>query len=152
MHQHCSNPSSHTDPDRVLYPSPAGSERPAPRFTAHTLSGEVFDNQSLSGNVVLLQFWATWCPYCRRDQPAVDKLQHAFAAKGLIVLAVNVGESELSSENTSRQIQGHVGLSSTMASFKIRAHGFPYYVLIDRQGNIAGTRVAPAGKSRSLIC
>jgi thiol-disulfide isomerase/thioredoxin len=129
----------------------AGSERPAPRFTAHTLSGEVFDNQSLSGNVVLLQFWATWCPYCRRDQPAVDKLQHAFAAKGLIILAVDVGESEavvrkyLKANPRSCRVVLNNGLAS-----RFGAHGFPYYVLIDRQGNIAGTQSGSGGEESLL--
>ena len=66
----------------------------APNFTATTLDGEKFTNDSLKGRVVLLQFWATWCKYCRRDQPAVDAMVHEFADKGLVVLAVNVGETK----------------------------------------------------------
>jgi thiol-disulfide isomerase/thioredoxin len=65
---------------------------PAPRFTAKTLDGEKFSNELLKGKVVLVQFWATWCQYCRRDQPAVDAIARDFAEKGLVVLAVNAGE------------------------------------------------------------
>src|SRR5579862_6414067 len=39
----------------------------APPFVARTLTGETFTNDSLKNQVVLLQFWTTWCPYCRRD-------------------------------------------------------------------------------------
>ena len=129
----------------------ADIEGPAPRFTARTLNGEVFDNQSLSGDVVLIQFWATWCPYCRRDPPAVDKLQHAFAGKGLIVLAVDVGESEavvrkyLKANPRSCRIVLNNGLAS-----RFGAHGFPYYVLIDRRGNIAGTQSGSGGEELLL--
>lgn len=67
---------------------------PAPRFFAKTMDGEKFSNDSVKGKVVLLQFWATWCQYCRREQPIVDDIDHEFAAKGLVVLAVDVGESK----------------------------------------------------------
>ncbi len=42
---------------------------PAPRFRAKTMDGEIITNDSMRGKVVLLQFWATWCPYCKRDMP-----------------------------------------------------------------------------------
>jgi len=67
---------------------------PAPRFHAKTLTGENFNNESVKGKVVLLQFWTTWCPYCRGEQSLVDDMQHEFADKGLIVLAIDVGESK----------------------------------------------------------
>ena len=46
---------------------------PAPRFHAESMDGETFSNESLQGKVVLLQFWATWCKFCRGDQPVVDE-------------------------------------------------------------------------------
>jgi thiol-disulfide isomerase/thioredoxin len=71
----------------------ANDREPAPSFTAKTLAGEKLTNDSLKGKVVLLQFWATWCGYCRREQPVVDRIEREFADQGLVVLAVNVGES-----------------------------------------------------------
>src|SRR5664279_1365681 len=67
---------------------------PAPRFNAKTTSGEKFSNESLKGKVVLLEFWTTWCPYCRQEQPLVDSLDQEFRDKGLVVLAVDVNESK----------------------------------------------------------
>ena len=55
---------------------------------------EPLSNSSYSGQLVLLQFWTTWCPYCHRDQPALDNVQAAYASKGLAVLAIDVGEDE----------------------------------------------------------
>jgi thiol-disulfide isomerase/thioredoxin len=123
----------------------------APQFTAQTLEGETFTSASLSGRVILLQFWATWCPYCRRDQAAVDSIERAFSSKGLIVLAVDVGESEtavkkyLSENPRSCRIVLNDGLAS-----RFGAHGFPYYVLIDREGNIAGTQSGSGGEASLL--
>src|SRR6185369_9624225 len=68
--------------------------RPAPQFSANSLDGRTISNSSLRGNVVLLQFWTTWCPICRKDQPAVEAVQSAFAGDGLVVVAINDGEPE----------------------------------------------------------
>jgi thiol-disulfide isomerase/thioredoxin len=121
----------------------------APQFTVQTLEGESISSASLGGKVVLLQFWATWCQYCRRDQPAVDNLDRTFADKGLVVLAVDVGEQEavvrkyLAENPRSCQIALDDGIAESFG-----AHGFPYYVAIDRAGNIAGTQSGSGGEGR----
>ena len=66
----------------------------APVFHAKSMDGEKFSNASLKGKVVLLQFWATWCKYCRGDQQVVDEIAREFADRGLVVLAVDVNESK----------------------------------------------------------
>src|ERR1700745_3089159 len=71
-----------------------GGKEPAPRFNARTLEGEKFDNQSIKGKVVLLEFWTTWCHFCAEEAPLVERLSQEFKDKGLTVLAVNVGESK----------------------------------------------------------
>src|ERR1700691_2161114 len=65
----------------------------APKFHAKALTGEKYNNDSVKGSAVLLQFWATWCAICRGDQPAVEAVAEDYASKGLIVLAVDVRES-----------------------------------------------------------
>src|ERR1035437_10767676 len=67
---------------------------PAPRFHAKTTTGESFTNDSVKGKVVLLQFWTTWCPYCKKEQSLVDSIDREFAGKGVIVLAIDVAESK----------------------------------------------------------
>src|ERR1700728_7035 len=59
----------------------------APRFHAKTLAGEQFTNESTKGKVVLLQFWTTWCPYCKGEEGVVNDLTTEFADKGLVVIA-----------------------------------------------------------------
>ena len=55
----------------------------APRFKAKLMGGVTFDNASLMGKVVLVQFWAIWCGYCRRDQPEVDEVVAKHGQAGL---------------------------------------------------------------------
>jgi len=72
-----------------------GEEREeAPRFHAKSLDGAQFNNESTKGKVVLFQFWTTWCPYCRSEASLVNRITSEFADQGLLVLAVDVGESK----------------------------------------------------------
>lgn len=121
---------------------------PAPKFRARTLDGQTFTNESIKGKVVLIQFWATWCGFCRRDQPAVDRVAKEFADKGLIVLAVNVGEDRLKVEGYLEQSprECHIVLTrDTNLQQAFRAEGFPKYVVINRAGKIAGEQNGAGG-------
>lgn len=128
----------------------ADTRGPAPQFTAQALDGETFTNASLSGRVTLLQFWATWCPVCREDQSAVDNIQSMFADQGLTVIAIDVGESEATVKTylqaSPRSCPVVVDSGHSLAA-RFGAHAYPYYVLIDSQGNIAGTQSGGGGEA-----
>jgi cytochrome c biogenesis protein CcmG, thiol:disulfide interchange protein DsbE len=134
----------------------AGAQGYAPQFSVQALDGGSITASSLSGNVVLLQFWATWCPYCRSEQSTVDKVERAFADKGLTVLAVDVGEAPEAVrtylQRNPRSCQIAVDPDRSMAAqFGVRT--FPHYVLIDRNGRIAGALNGAGGEDalRHLI-
>jgi thiol-disulfide isomerase/thioredoxin len=128
----------------------ADTRGPAPQFTAQTLDGETFTNASLSGKVTLLQFFTTWCPVCRGDQAAVDNIESTFASKGLVVLAIDVGESEATVrtylQQSPRSCRVVVNDGSSLAA-RFGVHGYPHYVLIDSNGNIAGTQSGGGGEA-----
>lgn len=122
--------------------------QPLPKFNAKTLTGQTFDNQSVSGKVVLIQFWATWCGYCRREQSAVDRITTEFESRGLIVLAVNVGEprDKVVEYLRDKPRACHVVMSSETNLARIfRAAGFPKYVVINREGKVAGNQDGAGG-------
>lgn len=129
----------------------AGDDRPepAPRFSAKTMAGESFTNQSVKGKVVLLQFWTTWCPYCRAEESLVDEIHKEFADKGLLVLAVDVGESK---KTVKKYLEQHrracriVLTDDTNLAAMYAANTYPIYVVIDRDGNIAGKQRGAGGK------
>jgi thiol-disulfide isomerase/thioredoxin len=124
-----------------------------PRFSARTLDGEFITNDSLQGRVVLVQFWATWCGYCRRDQPIVDDLESRFAEQGLIVLAVNVGQPEAVVRAYLAQSprSSHVVMDSDVhLARRYGGHGFPSYVLFNEQGKVVGSRIGSQEESELL--
>jgi thiol-disulfide isomerase/thioredoxin len=132
------------------------AKEPAPRFNATTMTGEKFSNDSIIGKVVLLEFWTTWCGYCANEAPFVDKISHEYADKGLIVLAVNVGESK---KTVKKYLEQHprackiVLMDDTNLAAMYQATVYPIYVVIDKDDNIAGTQHGAAGEDalRNLL-
>jgi cytochrome c biogenesis protein CcmG, thiol:disulfide interchange protein DsbE len=61
----------------------------APDFTLNLLDGRQVTLSELRGKVVMVNFWATWCPPCKAEMPAIESVYRAFKDLGLEVLAVN---------------------------------------------------------------
>lgn len=61
-------------------------------FTLKSESGKIFHLSDFRGQVVLINFWATWCPPCRREMPSMERMWKKIKGKGVQVLAIDVGE------------------------------------------------------------
>jgi peroxiredoxin len=64
------------------------ARRLSPQFTLRDLQGAEWSLQALRGKVVLVNFWATWCPPCRKEMPDMQALYERFGPRGFVVLAV----------------------------------------------------------------
>lgn len=127
----------------------AGDLEPAPHFVARTLDGERLTSDSLKGKVVLIEFWATWCTYCKKDEAAVENIVRDFSSDGLVVLAVDMGEPKRKVKKyldaSPRSCKIVLAEDTTLAAI-CNAQSYPLYVLIDREGNIAGRQNGSAGE------
>ena len=117
--------------------APVSEVRPAPPLLLVDLDDKKFDLASLHGRVVVVNFWATWCPPCRQEFPSLGRLQKLFKPQDLTVLAVNVGEDA----DTVFSFTGHPGITvlldrdaKAMAAWPVK--GLPSTFVIDRAGRM----------------
>jgi peroxiredoxin len=68
-------------------------KREHPEFTLKDLSGKSWTFSDLRGKVVLVNFWATWCPPCRKEMPDLETLYARFESKGFVVLGISDEEA-----------------------------------------------------------
>lgn len=66
----------------------------APGFSITTDSGRKITRSNFGGKVLVLNFWATWCPPCIEEIPTLDAMQKQLASRGVVVLAVSVDKNE----------------------------------------------------------
>ena len=116
-----------------------GATAAAPDFTLQDNSGKQVRLVDLKGRVVLLEFWATWCPPCRAEIPTIERLHTQYGSKGLTILAISVDEGgwdEVKSFATEHKISYAVLRGTEDVSAKYMVRLIPSMFLIDKQGNI----------------
>jgi thiol-disulfide isomerase/thioredoxin len=125
-------------------------DRTMPVFQAKTLAGEDVGKLKLHGKPVLIQLWATWCGYCRRDETVVEKLADEFRKDGLVVLAVNTKESRQKVETylkeRPRKAVKVIADEDSDLPEMIQPQGFPFYVVLDKEGKIQGAMPGSGGE------
>lgn len=109
---------------------------PAPDFKLTNMKGEVRSLAQYRGKVVLVNFWASWCPYCREEMPSMDRLVKLFPKGDLVILAVNVEKSI--PEKYRRTSVSFEFLSDSLRQVQQRygANRLPDTFIIDRKGII----------------
>lgn len=126
------------------------ADEPLPHFSAKTLDGERITTESVKGKVLLLDFWATWCPPCKSEEPAIENIVKAFSKDGLLILAINMGEPRRRVkkylESSPRSSKVVLAEDTTLAAI-CDVHSYPMYVLVDREGQVVGVQRGAAGES-----
>jgi len=111
----------------------------APDVEFQTLAGQPFRLKELQGQVVLLNFWATYCIPCREEIPALNSLQHELQAQGLKIVGASLDDSA-EGVNTYQQevakFDYQILLGGSEAKVKFAQSVLPTTYLIDRQGRI----------------
>lgn len=128
------------DPEGYL---PPVLPRPAPSFEVLNLEGETVTSSFMDGKLVLLDFWATWCPPCLDDLPKLTKLQKRYADKGLVVAGLSIDEGDGAVKKIKRMVKRRKAEhliyhdakdAPAWAAYKVRS--VPAQFLIDGEGNI----------------
>ena len=110
----------------------------APPLALLDLDDKRVDLAALRGRVVLVNFWATWCPPCRKEFPSLGRLQQLFKPGELTVLAVNVGEDADSVFSFAGVTNFPVLLDKDSAAMKRwPVKGLPTTYVVDKAGRLA---------------
>ena len=91
----------------------------APDFQLSNLEGNTVSLSDFRGKPVMLNFWASWCGPCREEMPYIQQVYAEWSDRGLVVLAVNIGES-----------------STTVKEF-VQSYGLSFSVLLDTKQDVA---------------
>lgn len=113
--------------------------KPAPKLALATLDGGRIQLDQLLGQVVLVNFWAVWCPPCRKEMPSMDRLAKHMRGQPFTILAVNAGESpeEIRAFLKQVPVDFPILLDSEGALLKPwQVFAFPTSYVLDKQGRM----------------
>ena len=119
---------------------PSGTRQAAPDFMLKDLNGKPHKLSDYRGKVVLLNFWATWCPPCRAEIPSMESMYRALKNRNFVIIGVEVGEDVASVWPfvEEQKITYPILLDRDSAvSNTWKAVGIPTSFLIDPQGRVA---------------
>jgi cytochrome c biogenesis protein CcmG, thiol:disulfide interchange protein DsbE len=109
---------------------------PAPSWTETSLPGPTLSLSALRGKALYLNFFATWCPPCNEEAPAINALARTYAAKGLQVVGVDVLENARKAADfrKAHHLLYPVVVDDGSLRNQYSVNGLPVHVFIDRTG------------------
>ena len=140
-------------PNVVLIPE--AERRPLPAFEGPTLDGGRLDLASLTGQVVVLNFWASWCGPCRQEQAALQQAHESLSGTGVRLVGVNVRDDPVAARAhveefgvTYPSLRDDAGELAARLGRDAPA-GPPYTLVVDERGRIAARVLGALGGGRA---
>lgn len=124
----------------------------APVLSLSLLGGGEERLEDLRGRVVVLDFWATWCPPCVKSLPVVHRVAAELAPSGLVLLAVNRDDGPGREERVKAFLERHglgdlpVALDDGMAAGSFGVRALPTLVIVGRDGRVQAAHVGAMGE------
>jgi thiol-disulfide isomerase/thioredoxin len=112
----------------------------APELNVNDMSGDPIDLAASKGKIVLIDFWATWCPPCRKDGPALETLYRKYRDRDLMIVGISVGEDRRSVEKYLAAHPHSFPVALTTENDTPRPYRpavIPTYIVINRDGTVA---------------
>jgi len=122
-----------------LYANAVGVNDAAPDFTLKSLEGTNLRLEEYRGQVVLINFWASWCGPCREEMPHLARLYEKYRASGFTVLAVNIDEDPAKAARLAQQLGMRFPVlldTGKQVSRTYDLSAMPSTVLVDRDGRV----------------
>ena len=126
----------------------------AKKFQLNDLTGQVHQLEKMQGNVVIVNFWATWCIPCRTEMPSMNRAWQALSSKNVKMLAINFGESQQAVADFVQAVPIDFPVlldEDNSGSSDWNITGMPTTIVIDQQGNIVDRILGPKEWDSPLI-
>jgi len=125
----------------VIFATTAGAaaDQPAPGFSLPARGGSTIDLSQYKGQVVMINFWASWCVPCRQEMPLLDSIYKKYKPLGFTLLSVNVEPDQKDAESFLKQTPVTFPVvfdAKSKVSGLYNVQGMPTTVFIDRKGNV----------------
>jgi peroxiredoxin len=112
---------------------------PAPEFTLKSLKDKNLSLKELRGQVVMINFWATWCGPCRQEMPALNTLYEKYRDTGFVLLGINVDSESVNAIQMVSKLKATYPIlfdTDKRASVLYQVSAMPTTILIDRDGKV----------------
>ncbi|MEO0288931.1 MAG: TlpA disulfide reductase family protein [candidate division WOR-3 bacterium] len=108
-----------------------------------TVNGDTLKLKNLTGKVVLIDFWATWCPPCRNSIPFLVQLYNKYEKDGLVIIGVNVNErfEQMKGFLEKENVTYRIGYMHQDLASLYQVSGIPTFVIFDKKGNLVKKQV-----------
>ena len=131
--------------------------REAPEIGLTDLAGKPVTLESLTGSVVLLDFWATWCAPCKKSMPELERLQTSHGARGFAVIGVSIDDAKDARAKVTKYLaskkityRNALDTSADAAWTRYRVKSVPAAFLLDREGKIVAQWTGKAPDPREV--
>ena len=111
--------------------------QPAPAFKTFSIKGQPLSTEGLKGSVVILDFWATWCPPCRESIPHLGELHRKYGKQGLVIIGMSMdegGERTVKEYAERHKILYPIVMTSAKIGSDYGVRALPALYIIDRNG------------------
>jgi len=130
----------------------------APGAVLEDLDGNPVALTDFAGQIVVLNFWASWCPPCRQEMPDLDELDKEFNESGeAVLITVNLTDGQRETKESARQFIGENGFGFTvlideqgLLASEYGISAIPQTFILDRNGDVAGSIIGATTRAAIL--
>ncbi len=133
---------------------PQPSSGPAPDFKITSFEGQTIRLSELKGKVVVINFWASWCPPCRDEAPFLERTWRQYKDRGVVFIGVDYVDTDSAAKEYLKQYNityfNGTDLQSEISQ-KYRIKGVPETYFVGKDGNLYGNSLGPITKDSAFM-
>jgi cytochrome c biogenesis protein CcmG/thiol:disulfide interchange protein DsbE len=126
----------------------------APDFQITSFEGQTFKLSDLRGKVVVINFWASWCPPCRDEAPFLEKTWRQYKDRGVVFLGVDYVDTDSAAKAYIKEFNitylNGTDIGSEISQ-KYRIKGVPETYFVGKDGNLYGNSLGPIANNSSFM-